>query len=484
MEIIFDFMRVAIGLFFLVLSDFGYWVDGVRIDFYASEQYKQEAVALMDADALSVAEYENKTGQLYTERDFSGLTTIIEASQAATEAGAIPLALWDDMLVFHVDGLDSLELLNGWIEDDPDNWIAYAARAEYYRRVGWRSRGNAYRSSTSEEQFAGMYVAFAAAKRDLEKALSLRPQYSGAYRSLLNIAKASSGKKKQREIVDRAIEQGIGEYYLFSEYLLVLAPKWGGSVAKMRNFAINAQNAREEDPRVYQLLGFEYRIQAQAASSDKEWQACVDHYTKAFEYGDLWSWRYGRATCNEKLEHWDDAISDLEKVGVETEDDRAFSRSARAHANMKRYSKALVSIETAIELEPDHIAHTNYAGWLHTVMGNTDLALEAYALTASTLPNDVYAAENSGRIYLDRDDRAAALPFLKISANYDEENAYKWFLYADVLNHLENPEYLAALERFLEKVDRKDSRWGRRIEMAEAHLDGRGEFKHMIKMKR
>lgn len=475
-----DRVRAIVELFLLfvlwVTQEFGYWADGVRIDLYASDEYRQEAVALMDADSEFLNAYQSEVWGLYEQRDFEGLAAAIEKSQAATEKGAIPLALWRDMDVFYGDDLDKGKLLDTWIETDPGNWVPYAARAEYLVGEGWRSRGGKFMSETSDEQIAGMTKAFEAAEKDIVTTLALKPEFTGSYDTYLELARHGLGNLTEAEVIGLATERGLGDYYLRYQYIQTLQPKWGGSFHEIREYALASQRDRDADPRIYQLLGYEYQIHGELASRKKEWEACVQHYTKAFEYGDLYNWRYGRAKCNEKLQRWDAAIADLEVVGAKDRNHMAYSRIARAYANKKRYGKALASIEKAIELEPDFVNHHNYAGWLHMTMKNDDLALAAFTRSLSILPNDVYAAENVGRIHLSRREREAALPYLEISVKYDKDNAQKWYLYADVLHHLDKPEYKDALGQFLALVDRNDPRWRQRIEMAEAHLEGRGEF--------
>jgi tetratricopeptide (TPR) repeat protein len=471
-----DIVEMVILLLVVAVQNFGYWLDGVKIDFYASDEYRQEAVALMDADSAFMNAYRSETWSLFEQRDFAGLTAAIAKSQAATEAGAIPLQVWRDMDVFYGDDLDKEKVLNDWVQSDPDNWIPYAARAEFLVAEGWRARGDNYSIDTTEKQFAGMREAFTAAEKDLVKTLALKPAFTGTYDNYLELARHGEGGLTEAQIIALAAEQGVSDYYLRYQYIQTLQPKWGGSFEEIRHYALESQHDREADPRIYQLLGYEYQIRGELASHEQEWQACVEYYTKAFEYGDLYTWRYGRAKCNENLQRWDAFIADLQVVGASSRDHMAFSRVAHAYANKKRYRQALASIEKAIALEPDVVAHHNYAGWLQMTMKQDDKALAAFARSLSILPNDVYAADNTARIHLSRQEREAALPYLEISAHYDETNAQKWYLYADVLNHLEKPEYRTALTRFLQHVDRNDARWADRIKMVEAHLAGRGNF--------
>lgn len=473
------------SLFFVgVLQSIGYWFDGVKIDFLASEAYREEAIAANKADAEIVGDYASSTWRFYEAEDYNGLTKAIQASQERTESGAPPLLLWSDMDIFDGDYFEMEERLDAWVASEPDNWVAYAARAENLVDKGWRARGAKWASKTSDEQWAGMREAFDQAESDVKKVLALKPTFSGAYYNYLSMAKASERDLTEREIIDAAAQHGVDDYYLRYQYMQTQEPKWGGSYEVLRRFALESQSKREGDPQLYQLLGVEYHMRGKQAAKNERWEDCVKHYTKAFEYGDLWAWRYGRANCYEQLDQIEEMIADLSYPAKEQQRDSVYARISRAQVKLKQYDNALASIKKAIEIDNEVISHTNYAGWLQLRLKDYDAALSSFAQSLSVLPSDVYAAENTAWIHLKNKDKKAALPFLEVSVKYDEENAYKWFRQADILFSLGDPAYRGALEQFLKFADWGDTRWLKRIEMAEQHLAGEGEFKHMLRTHR
>ncbi|MEZ5568889.1 MAG: hypothetical protein R3E54_11205 [Halioglobus sp.] len=476
MEILVGLSQVLTVAILGLIAAFSYWLDGVRIAFHESDAYREEAVLLMHEDSALMREYSFQSSSLYETGNFTGLLELMHDAQAQTEAGRFPLPLWREMDVFYDDDLNKEQILSDWIAASPDEWVPYAARAEYLVGEGWRARGAELAFKTPQEQFKAMRKALSRAEQDLRKTIALKPAFSGSYYNYLELARNGVGELSEREIIDQALLQSPGSYYLRYRYMGTLEPKWGGSFAQMRRFALESQAQRKDDPRVYQLLGYEYQLRAELAMRDGNYEACVQFHDKAFEYGDLDLWRRGRASCHEKLKNHDLAIADLQVLGMQSGDDSAFARIARAHVAKKRYPEALAAIEKAMALSPYRIAHTNYAGWLHSKMKNDDLALAAYTLTQDILPNDPYAAQEIARIQLSRKQREAALPNLKIAIEYGSEDARKWYLYADVLSHLGRPEHRDALRRYLELVDRGVSRNTRRIRMVEAYLAGEGEF--------
>lgn len=459
-----------------LIDDISYWWDGVRIDWYASPEYRADAMALMAADSEARARYAGNSHELYEQREFPALEDVVREAQEAYEKGATLLLVWDEIDVFAADEPGKQALLDEWVSSAPDDWVPYAARAEYLVAKGWRARGTKFLSETPREQLRDMRQAFDAAEEDILKTIELKPGYLRSYYNYLQMAITGESSISESGALALALAQNSGASHIRSAYMHSLTPNWGGSYQQMRRFAWESQSEREADPRVYLLLGREYEARAKAAKRAKDYTLCAEEYNRAFKYGERVRWRYDSARCNEYAENWDAMIENLEAVAEARADDDAFYRMSKAHAAHQRYAQAIDNVERAIELNSGQIAYTNYAGWLYQVTKDDDKALKTYSKTHLILPNDVYAAEQMMHIYLSRGEREAALPNLEIALKHDSENFKTWYLYADVLHHLDRPGHREALERYLGLVDHDNSKNRKRITMVESYLAGEGEF--------
>ncbi len=469
-------LEIWVFLLLAMFHEAQYWFDGVRIDLYASEEYRLEAIAAFNAADTSRADENSQIRALYDKRDFEALTVIVEQAEAETKAGDSQLALQSDMYIFNSDEDGKREHLDAWVERAPNSWVAHAARAEFLVGEGWRARGTKSVGKTTNEQFALMRVAFTDAEKDLIRTIELEPGYGGSYTNYLEIAKNNVGSRTVSEIMDMALAQDLGSYYLRYRYLNAVDPKWGGSYRQVRRFAFESQSEREQDPRVYSLLGAEHRMLANQARRDGDFEKCIEKFTKALEFGEFTDWRYGRAKCYASTERWDEQIADLEVVTSKTQEPSAYWHIAKAHAKMKRYDEALSNIEQAIALNATDPAYQNFAGWLHWTMGNKDSALRAFAEALAVDPQDTYAAEQAANIHLSRHDREKAVPYLEIAAHQGKNNPNSWYLYGDVLKHLDRPEHREALAKYLELADRNNQKESARIRQVERYLDGKGDI--------
>ncbi len=298
-DLLVELIIVILALF----AKIDYWLDGVKMAIYESAAYREEAVALMDEDSALMREYRAQSGSLYEERNFTEILEVIHDAQAQSEAGGVPLPLWREMDAFYNDGLDKEQVLSDWINRTPDDWVPYAARAEYLLGEGWRARGAELAFKIPDEHFEEMHKAFAKSEKDLQKTIALYPAFSGSYHNYLELAKNGVGELTEREIMEQALVQRPGSYYLRYRYMETIEPKWGGSIAQMRKYALESQKQREDDPRVYQLLGYEYEVQAELATGEGNYANCVEYYHKANEYREHNRSRTAPSQCHEKIRH-------------------------------------------------------------------------------------------------------------------------------------------------------------------------------------
>lgn len=458
----------------LLINTVIYEINGFRIALLEDDGHRIEAIAALDSDKLVIKGYEEKLLKLFEQNDFEGLMASISQTQMAYENGGSYRKVSEGMNHFGYPAEGKLDILNAWVEEYPDSWIPYAARAAFNVGEGGRSRGGAYGNKTSNLQFSRMKQLFLEAERDLLTVIKLKQTYLGAYDFYLTIAKNNVGSLSEHEILAMALEQDPSTYYIRHRYLTTQEPKWGGSYHSIRQSALDAQQYKDNNPRIYSLLGFESAYRATRQSRNNNYQACIDDYTEAFRYGDLYSWRTGRAYCYGKLARVSEQLADLEIVAGKT--DRAYihRQIAGVYANQKLYEKSLEHIDIAIERWPSEAAYYNYKAWLYENMGKLMLAMKTYKHALNIEPYNTYAADKVGRYYLASTDFAEAVPYLEIAARHSKKNAAAWLLYGDALKHLGKEQHMDALAVYLQLVDRNTPSEFENITEIELYLKGKG----------
>jgi len=142
-----------------------------------------------------------------------------------------------------------LEGLNQWLQQEPNNGLAYLMRARYYRHAAWDARGAEVSSMVPDNLMRQFRDDLSRSASDASQAIRLSPKVPLSYYELLE-AQMSDGDSAA---VDQAFEAGIkafpNYYPLYKSRLRVLTPKWGGSVVAMYDFVDRyAGNAPKGSP--------------------------------------------------------------------------------------------------------------------------------------------------------------------------------------------------------------------------------------------
>ena len=112
-----------------------------------------------------------------------------------------------------------------------------------------------------------MRESFEAAESDLKKTMALKPSFLDAYKNYLELAKNGSGELSEKDILALVLQQNPSAYYFRWRFLDAQRPRWGGSHQLLRHYALQAQEHRLVNHRLYGLLGFEYQTKAEKAKS-------------------------------------------------------------------------------------------------------------------------------------------------------------------------------------------------------------------------
>ncbi|CAH0990375.1 hypothetical protein SIN8267_00467 [Sinobacterium norvegicum] len=190
----------------------------------------------------------------------------------------------------------TFEMVNGWVAKT-DSIYAYTARGAWFADKAMEARGSCLARCVTEQQFKDQTKYSRLAINDFNHVLQERPDMMPVYPLLIAISTARGVRVDRREVVDAAIEQNPGSYYVRSTYINKLEPRWGGSYSKMDGFAEEQQQYLAFNPKLYLLLGRSHADKAWYAKRDKQCQMGIEHMKAALEYGVTAGWAERIAWC-------------------------------------------------------------------------------------------------------------------------------------------------------------------------------------------
>lgn len=206
----------------------------------------------------------------------------------------------------------TLNDLDLWVAST-GSYIAYAARGIHKAEQGFNARGIKFINETRPGQISEMQRCHDEAAKDLLAAIRKQPSLMPAYVWLLYMAKSSNMPYTAKEILQQAEEQDKRTYSARSSYLDSLQPKWGGSFEEMNAYAKQLMPYLDLNPRLWDLQGNSYYLQAFELHREKKYEAAVQLYTEALKYGETQKRLNLRASAYSAMGREDLAGADLKK---------------------------------------------------------------------------------------------------------------------------------------------------------------------------
>lgn len=203
--------------------------------------------------------------------------------------------------------------LNQWV-NKTESAVAYTARGIYRADQGFEARGYRFINDTPDIQIQSMIAYHNEAVKDLLTAVKLNPNFTPPYGWLIYIAKASSQSFTPLEILQKAEERDTRNYYVRSQYMGSLLPRWGGTHEAMKTFAQRMSKFADLNPRLWSLQGEAFADLGNVYMRDRNYDAAIEAYTKAMQFGERVNWLNNRASCYQKTGRRDKAVQDYKRV--------------------------------------------------------------------------------------------------------------------------------------------------------------------------
>jgi hypothetical protein len=161
-------------------------------------------------------------------------------------------------------------LLNQWVENSPASYPARLARGLYYARIGVEHRGAKTTANTPTAKIQDLHYYLDLSNKDLIDSLPLTSKPTVSVLRLLKSSKHRDGKQVNRKWLDYANRIDPKNYEVRREFMITLAPRWGGSHDEMWAFLKECQ---DEHLQIEYMKALEARIYLDQA---EEW-CCERH---------------------------------------------------------------------------------------------------------------------------------------------------------------------------------------------------------------
>ena len=330
-------------------------------------------------------------------------------------------------------------LFEQWIDQFPEEYAAYLARATYHTARAWEARGGNYISETPSAKIEDMKHWLMMARKDIYRALSLNDRSLWAYCLQINGAKATGKSQTARDALKKSIEQYPANFIARQFYLETLDPKWGGSWKAMLRFAKSAQDHVGTNPNIKQLLPYAFFEAARMAYIDERYQQTVDLLSIVLKHSRSAEAHYLRSKSYRRLGELDEALLDVDEAIERDEDNGSyFYTRAAIHAEKERYDESLTAINRAHALEPNDPAIKELRGALLSFIKHPD--------------DDLMAPDDKNSAGADSQSAEAFLKLAKQHASKGQLSDAKAYLDKAITRRPEAFRYYRAMDHVLFKM--------------------------------
>jgi tetratricopeptide (TPR) repeat protein len=287
--------------------------------------------------------------------------------------------------------------LHKWVQQFPQSYSAFLARASYFLSRAWASRGSGWAKDTSAAQFEHMELNLNKASQDVTSALKLKGDLIIGFDILISIERLAPTSGSDRPLVERALANWPNSFLIRKAYLYSLRPRWGGSYDEMQAFADAASTYAHANPRLKFLQGFIYLDQGELLSLDKHFEQAVQAHTKALSFGDYWRFRNERAATYWQMKRYAEALEDVNRaMALYPQSEENYVLRSKILFDVERFAEGITDMLTAREIWPygDEVQEWIRGAAIHLVDNGYQLykrneyaqALERFNLAAECDP--------------------------------------------------------------------------------------------------
>ena len=243
-----------------------------------------------------------------------------------------------------------LPALDAWVAATPDSFAPYLARATHWVDTAHARRGSRTIKETPAADIELMTDAFAHAKADLDRGLTLRPKLVAAQRLRIVMARHEGNAKLAEGTISAALAACPSCYRVRVTYIVNSVPRWGGSYADLATFVRRSQTS---GPLMKLLPGFIDLGHAEDFSDAKKLEPALAALDHACSLGERWEFLSERGEVQSRLGDKDKGLADIEHAATLCPGNPdIFASRADAHYGLKHYELAGKDLRSVFQLEP------------------------------------------------------------------------------------------------------------------------------------
>jgi tetratricopeptide (TPR) repeat protein len=207
----------------------------------------------------------------------------------------------------------TLANFNQWVTARK-SYFAYAARGYYILGEASRYRGTAYIRQTPKVNLLKAEELWDLALDDLRTSIKLSPEFIPAYDQILKISRSNGDHALEEETLAKVLKLAPQTYYIRSNYVEFLQPKWGGTYEEANKFINDAQIYGGRNPQIWRLRGFVASAMAYQYQLDGNYAEAIKMYSEALKYGDRLYWLGNQALVYYRLGNFEAAIENVIRI--------------------------------------------------------------------------------------------------------------------------------------------------------------------------
>ncbi len=292
---------------------------------------------------------------LLQQNNFQQLNQLLaDYQKQATNKKSTEIDLLNAYAAFELGNLFYQDKFQQWINQNPNSYQAYLARAFFYHGYAWKQRGSKYADKTHVAQFSSMNKYFALAEKDINKSIELYKESILPYCLQISIAKTQKQKLGVKQMLSNALRYNSDSYIARRYYIDSLLPRWGGTYQEVTDFAQQSQKYAYKNKNLSLLLATPLYDTANILSSKSHYSDAEELYTQALMFGKSSRVYFKRGISFYRQHLYENAISDFSQaIANQPDNGDYYYWRGKAFEKLNRLEKALKNSKKANQLEPD-----------------------------------------------------------------------------------------------------------------------------------
>jgi tetratricopeptide (TPR) repeat protein len=245
--------------------------------------------------------------------------------------------------------------LQRWINEYPDSYAPYVARAKYYCARAQKARGRKWVLNREQKEFIEMEHFYSLAFLDIDEALKKNGQLDLCYAMMIEIGAMTGNDEVKSKALSRALTHHPYAYRIRLKYAQALTPRLGGSYERMAIFIDSSKSFAAFNPKIKELSA--------SIPADKgnyfyylgKYGEALKMFTEALTYSTYHSYYADRGDTYVQLHDYVHALNDYDHaLELSPNDPEYVSRKANAIASQTNFNNSKKAIQSTQRYSPKY----------------------------------------------------------------------------------------------------------------------------------